>query len=518
MGTRKNNKKSNTKFRKTRSKKQKGSGATCSRLGQCTTDQNNIEVDQNSKDDYLRLVIEEEDAAYVKMYLDEGANPNIMITYEHEYLQQPQTIPVIIYAARHIEPSTILEHLVEHGASVEGDTGLTPLIEATEWGNLPAVRYLLKKGANINATTHTGVIAIDYAILNEDIPMIKLMLEERKGEIDLNYTLFNKERINVIDEAIENDTNPEVIQILKDYVNEINHENLRVSRFVTEKGKNKDGTPLLKSTRRDAATMIFDFLGEVRKHHHKKKHGIKTRSKRQRGGADEQELERERDDDLIRLSSFNEKDVRLVIANLLEEGVSPIAKNTALHIASREGHIEIVEMVLEKGANVNATTNDGITALIRASRNKHTEIVAMLLDNGADVNATDEDGDTALMKVINCNEEDDRRWYQVENDIIEMMEMLLAAGADVNVVNDDGKNALAIAEETQCTKKIQLTLKQHNIEQFIPKHLQTQRNRKKDRQNLRMVMRAKRIHPDLERFAGYNLGGKRKTRKNHKKK
>jgi ankyrin repeat protein len=214
-GGKRKTRKSNTKFRKTRSKKQKGSGATCSRLGQCNTDQNNIE-DQNSKDDHLRYVIEEKNAAYVKISLDEGANPNIMITDEH--VQQPEPVPAIIYAARHIEPSTtILELLVEHGASVEGVV-LRPLIEASEWGNLPAVRFLLDKGANINATTGSGVTAIGYAILNEDIPMIKLMLEKRKGEIDLNYTLFGVEHVNMIDEAaIENDTDPEVIKILKKY-------------------------------------------------------------------------------------------------------------------------------------------------------------------------------------------------------------------------------------------------------------------------------------------------------------
>ena len=453
MGTRKNNKKSNKKNRKTRSKKQKGSGATCSRLGQCTTDQNNIEGDPNSKDDYLRQMILDEHAVYVEMYLEEGANPNIMITYEHEYLQQPQTIPAIIYAARHIEPSTILKHLVNHGAPVEQDDvtdatklaagdyinilnefGTTPLIEATEWGNLPAVRYLLKKGANINATTGSGVTAIGYAILNEDIPMIKLMLKERKGEIDLNYTLFDEELVNVIDEAIENDTNPEVIQILKDYANEIKHEKLKVARRVTEKGKNKYGKPLLTIARRDAATMIGDFLGGVRKHHRKKKHGIKTRSKRQRGGADEQELVRERDDNIIRVSSFNDEDVRIVIGDLLREGVSPVAKNTALLRASENGHTEIVEMLLEKGANVNAVQTNGITALMRASEKGHTETVERLLEKGAKVNAVQTNGMTALI------------WASRYGNL-KTVEMLLNYGAKVNAESNYGQTALHTASQ-----------------------------------------------------------------------
>ena len=238
----------------------------------------------------------------------------------------------------------------------------------------------------------------------------------------------------------------------------------------------------------------------------------KTRSKR--GGVINNNIK------LIRSSMFGNREA---VKKLLKEGADVNAKNsdgyTALILASSNGRTEIVAMLLDAGANVNARTNTnywGSTALIRASENKHTEIVAMLLDAGADVNATDDDGDTALMRVINCDEEDDRPWYQVEYDIIEIVEMLLTAGADVNVVNNN-KTALDIAKETGCTKQIQLPLKRHNIEQIIPKHLEIQEQRRKDRENLHMVMSAKRIHPDLERYTSYNLGGKRKTRKNRKK-
>ena len=263
----------------------------------------------------------------------------------------------------------------------------------------------------------------------------------------------------------------------------------------------------------------------------------KTRSKRQRGGTINNNIK------LIRSSMFGNREA--VRRQLEQDGIDVNAKNsegyTALILASSNGHKEIVEMLLEKGADVNAkdkynatalikassnghteivaklldagadvnAKNDyGYTALIQASRNKHTEIVAMLLDNRADVNATDDDGDTALMKVINCNEEDDRPWYQVEYDIIEIVEMLLTAGADVNVVNNNNnKKALAIANETKCTKKI-LSLLKRQERQMVPEI--TAMMRRTTGQN---------VDPNISRYIGENfIGGKRKTHKNHKKK
>ena len=61
----------------------------------------------------------------------------------------------------------------------------------------------------------------------------------------------------------------------------------------------------------------------------------------------------------------------------------------ALRLASREGHLEIVKLLIENGANINAKDNDGETALMRASYNGHLEVVKYLIENGADVNIKD---------------------------------------------------------------------------------------------------------------------------------
>jgi ankyrin repeat protein len=68
-----------------------------------------------------------------------------------------------------------------------------------------------------------------------------------------------------------------------------------------------------------------------------------------------------------------------------------------LHDASSKGLVQIVEILLEKGADVNAKDQDGDTALIRASGEGHIDVVKLLLEQGADVNAKNNAGATALI-------------------------------------------------------------------------------------------------------------------------
>ncbi len=66
--------------------------------------------------------------------------------------------------------------------------------------------------------------------------------------------------------------------------------------------------------------------------------------------------------------------------------------------AAKDGDTETVKALLESGANVNATDENGNTVLMAAAAGGHAEIVQMLLRAGADVNASDKSGYTALMR------------------------------------------------------------------------------------------------------------------------
>ena len=62
--------------------------------------------------------------------------------------------------------------------------------------------------------------------------------------------------------------------------------------------------------------------------------------------------------------------------------------------ASHHGHPSCISLLLDRGADVNAKKNDGVTALMLASQEGQPSCISMLLDRGADVDATVNDGVT----------------------------------------------------------------------------------------------------------------------------
>ncbi len=65
------------------------------------------------------------------------------------------------------------------------------------------------------------------------------------------------------------------------------------------------------------------------------------------------------------------------------------------------GRLEVIKLLLDNKADVNAKDSTGKTALHVAAASGNLEIVQFLIDNKADVNAKDADGQTPLGAVKN---------------------------------------------------------------------------------------------------------------------
>jgi uncharacterized protein len=107
---------------------------------------------------------------------------------------------------------------------------------------------------------------------------------------------------------------------------------------------------------------------------------------------------------------------------------------TPLHLACFFGQPSLVEMLVQRGADVSARSRNAMqnTPLHAAAAGKNREAVRVLLERGAVVNARQEGGWTALHSAS-------------QNGDVEMVRLLIAGGADVQTRADNQQNALDLA-------------------------------------------------------------------------
>ena len=126
-----------------------------------------------------------------------------------------------------------------------------------------------------------------------------------------------------------------------------------------------------------------------------------------------------------------------MVERLLNAGADPDAAQTSgltpLMTAVETGNVEVVRLLLARGADVNAATvATNNTALMWAVAGRHTDIVHRLIEHGADLDVSTAKGFTLLM-------------IAARNGDIEMARTLLAAGVDINAAGADGAHVLPYA-------------------------------------------------------------------------
>ena len=134
-------------------------------------------------------------------------------------------------------------------------------------------------------------------------------------------------------------------------------------------------------------------------------------------------------------SPTDEEDIKAYGDRLDEVYADENAKNEEdLVNAAKEGNIEEMKSLIQKGADVNSKDKDGgYTLLILAIGYDYADIVTMLIKAGADVDAQDNKGNTPIIWAIRIGRAD-------------IVTMLIDAGADLNTKYKDGNTALSLAD------------------------------------------------------------------------
>jgi len=137
---------------------------------------------------------------------------------------------------------------------------------------------------------------------------------------------------------------------------------------------------------------------------------------------------------LIQASIVSDKDI---VSLLLDKGSEVNAKTnagiTALHQAVTNGNRDIVSLLLNKGADANIKTSKGFALLHEAAALGNKELIALLISKGAVVDQLSGGGEPPLVTAIG-------------NDKVEAVEALLAGGAKVDLkILKDNETALMLA-------------------------------------------------------------------------
>ncbi len=111
-----------------------------------------------------------------------------------------------------------------------------------------------------------------------------------------------------------------------------------------------------------------------------------------------------------------------------------------MHIACKSGHPEVVKLLFEHKADIEAVDDNDKTAFHFACENGNIEVIKLLLEEGANINVLSEEFGTglhSLLYMISHNGDQNSNYKEV-------VELLLEKGSNLKAVNDKGYTPLHI--------------------------------------------------------------------------
>ena len=278
----------------------------------------------------------------------------------------------LIAAAKNADPSAVRRVLQQRGANVnaaEGD-GTTALHWASYRDDLESADLLIRAGARVNAANDLGATPLWNASLNGSAAMVKRLLQAGANP---NIALLAGETPLMV---ASRSGNADVVEQL------------------LAKGANVDA----KATRGQTALM----WAVAQKHP-----DVVTRLLAHRADV---HARSDTWNEVMAVSPHGHPDYNRAI---------PHGHDTALLFAARVGDLESARLLLAAGANVNDADAWGVSAMMLAAHSGFADLVELLLDRGADANAA-APGFAALHEAIARRDE-------------RLVRLLLAHGADPNL-------------------------------------------------------------------------------------
>ena len=377
---------------------------------------------------------------------------------------QPDGMSALFWAV-YYEEADMVSLLLDAGAdaNVQNRYGLTPLIQSSITGNGEIISMLLDAGADANARTLQGDTALMNAAKAGSVQGVQALIEagadvEARDGYSFQSPLMWAAAFN----------QAEIVRILAENGADVNARSAEL---------------IFSGIQQGGVQGDFPNGGLTSLHHAARENGVETVEVLLALGANPSAVDPQGISPL-RVAATNENlDIAKILieggANLNDGSLVdimeiPYKRFAFQHAASNYDNqttvAELTLMMIEMGADLDAMSEIGIpvfstgfvgekgpegeSALFRAALGDRMEDVALLLENGANVNALSEEGNTALGAVLNVytgfrppDPTRDKRIEPTFEEKIPMVDLMFEYGADVNTVVGTGGTILHQAAE-----------------------------------------------------------------------
>lgn len=133
--------------------------------------------------------------------------------------------------------------------------------------------------------------------------------------------------------------------------------------------------------------------------------------------------------------------------------------SVALAISVRCEDLNIIQLLIDHGADVNHISLDVMPILHQAVEEDRPDVIQLLVQNSADVNIRNDLGNTALIIALDIEIVTASEW--IDPPEMEISKLLFELGADPTIKNDRGQSAIDICRERNYEEALELFTKKN---------------------------------------------------------